>query len=137
MVHNGPWQLPDAYLKSCKKFFKELQAPSAKLQATSLPQLKSTITKQKGKYDTTSTINKRREETRDMRRTASQDVQEHCARYNRRKAGRLRMVGRCLRHRMDHAPGQELQSSSTASGRRRAQHMGEPADRDRGRLLGI
>ena len=51
--HNDllPWfledhgQLPDAYLKSCKKFFKELQAPSAKLQATSLPQLKSTITK--------------------------------------------------------------------------------------------
>ena len=44
--HNDllPWfledhgQLPDAYLKSCKKFFKELQAPSAKLQATSMPQ---------------------------------------------------------------------------------------------------
>tara|TARA_X000001382_G_scaffold67344_1_gene46779 strand:- start:75 stop:287 length:213 start_codon:yes stop_codon:yes gene_type:complete len=44
--HNDllPWfledhgQLPASYLKSCQKFFKELQAPSAKLQATSSPQ---------------------------------------------------------------------------------------------------
>ena len=44
--HNDllPWftqdhgQLPASYLKSTKKFFKELQAPSAKLQATSSPQ---------------------------------------------------------------------------------------------------
>mgnify|MGYP003138193635 CR=1 FL=1 len=44
--HNDllPWftddhgQLPDAYLKSCQKFFDELQASSIKRQATSLPQ---------------------------------------------------------------------------------------------------
>ena len=54
--HNDllPWftddhaQLPEAYLKSCQKFFNEIQAASHKRQATSLPQLKSTITKQKG-----------------------------------------------------------------------------------------
>ena len=53
--HNDllPWfledhgQLPDAYLKSCRKFFKELQAPSAKLQATSSPQLKSIVRNRK------------------------------------------------------------------------------------------
>jgi len=59
--HNDllPWftedhgQLPDAYLKSCQKFFLELdrrqadkrQASSIKRQATSLPQSGSTITK--------------------------------------------------------------------------------------------
>ena len=51
--HNDllPWftmdhgQLPDAYLKSTKKFFDELQASSRKLQATSLPQSGVTITK--------------------------------------------------------------------------------------------
>jgi hypothetical protein len=45
--HNDllPWfiqdhgQLPDAYLKSCQKFFDELQASSRKRQATSSPQL--------------------------------------------------------------------------------------------------
>ena len=45
--HNDllPWfledhgQLPDAYLKSCQKFFDSLQATSNKRQATSLPQL--------------------------------------------------------------------------------------------------
>jgi hypothetical protein len=45
--HNDllPWfledhgQLPDAYKKSCQKFFDELQATSHKQQATSLPQL--------------------------------------------------------------------------------------------------
>ena len=44
--HNDllPWfledhgQLPDAYVKSCQKFFNELQATSVKHQATSLPQ---------------------------------------------------------------------------------------------------
>ena len=44
--HNDllPWfledhgQLPEAYLKSCQKFFDELQASSHKQQATSLPQ---------------------------------------------------------------------------------------------------
>jgi len=44
--HNDllPWfledhgQLPDAYKKSCQKFFDELQASSHKQQATSLPQ---------------------------------------------------------------------------------------------------
>ena len=44
--HNDllPWfledhgQLPEAYLKSCQKFFDELQASSHKRQATSLPQ---------------------------------------------------------------------------------------------------
>jgi hypothetical protein len=45
--HNdlAPWfledhgQLPEAYLKSCRKFFSELQATSDKRQATSSPQL--------------------------------------------------------------------------------------------------
>ena len=49
--HNDllPWfledhgQLPDAYLKSCKEFFDELQATSSKLQATSSPQLDAMI----------------------------------------------------------------------------------------------
>ena len=44
--HNDllPWftmdhgTLPKAYLKSCQKFFDELQASSRKRQATSLPQ---------------------------------------------------------------------------------------------------
>ena len=44
--HNDllPWfledhgTLPDAYKKSCQKFFDELQATSGKLQATSSPQ---------------------------------------------------------------------------------------------------
>ena len=44
--HNDllPWfledhgQLPEAYLKSCQKFFDELRASSGKRQATSLPQ---------------------------------------------------------------------------------------------------
>ena len=56
--HNDllPWfledngQLPDAYLKSCQKFFDEIQASSHKHQATSLPQSGDIIvTKQKGK----------------------------------------------------------------------------------------
>jgi hypothetical protein len=46
--HNDllPWftqdhgTLPKAYLKSCQKFFDEIQAPSSKQQATSSPQLK-------------------------------------------------------------------------------------------------
>ena len=55
--HNDllPWfledhdQLPDAYKKSCQKFFDELQATSNKLQATSLPQSGDiVVTKQKG-----------------------------------------------------------------------------------------
>ena len=45
--HNNllPWftddhsQLPASYLKSCQKFFDELQASSRKRQATSSPQL--------------------------------------------------------------------------------------------------
>ena len=49
--HNDllPWfledhgTLPDAYLKSCQKFFEELQATSSKLQATSSPQLDAMI----------------------------------------------------------------------------------------------
>jgi len=40
-------ELPAGYLKSCKKFFKELsnkqQAPSSKLQASSLEELDPTI----------------------------------------------------------------------------------------------
>ena len=44
--HNDllPWfledhsQLPEAYLKSCQKFFDEIQASSLKRQATSSPQ---------------------------------------------------------------------------------------------------
>ena len=51
--HNDllPWfledhgQLPDAYVKSCQKFFDEIQASSRKRQATSLPQSGDTITK--------------------------------------------------------------------------------------------
>ena len=51
--HNDllPWftddhgQLPVSYLKSCQKFFDELQASSRKRQATSLPQSGDTITK--------------------------------------------------------------------------------------------
>jgi len=55
--HNDllPWfledhdQLPDAYKKSCQKFFDELQATSNKLQATSLPHSGGiVVTKQKG-----------------------------------------------------------------------------------------
>ena len=56
--HNDllPWftmdhdQLPDAYKKSCQKFFDELQVTSVKQQATSLPQSCGTAAgKQKGK----------------------------------------------------------------------------------------
>ena len=56
--HNDllPWfledhgQLPDAYLKSCQKFFDSLKAASSKHQATSLPQLTGRLqAKQKGK----------------------------------------------------------------------------------------
>jgi hypothetical protein len=56
--HNDllPWftddhgQLPDAYLKSCQKFFDSLKAASNKQQATSLPQSCGTAAgKQKGK----------------------------------------------------------------------------------------
>jgi len=55
--HNDllPWfiqdhgTLPKAYLKSCQKFFDELQATSVKQQATSLPQSNGiVVTKQKG-----------------------------------------------------------------------------------------
>ena len=55
--HNDllPWfledhgQLPDAYVKSCQKFFDEIQASSRKRQATSLPQSGDiVVTKQKG-----------------------------------------------------------------------------------------
>jgi hypothetical protein len=55
--HNDllPWfiqdhgQLPDAYKKSCQKFFDKLQATSSKQQATSLPQSGGiVVTKQKG-----------------------------------------------------------------------------------------
>ena len=55
--HNDllPWftddhgQLPDAYKKSCQKFFDKLQATSSKQQATSLPQSGDIVlTKQKG-----------------------------------------------------------------------------------------
>ena len=55
--HNDllPWftddhgQLPDAYLKSCQKFFDSLKASSHKQQATSLPQSGGiVVTKQKG-----------------------------------------------------------------------------------------
>jgi hypothetical protein len=42
-------QLPDAYKKSCQKFFDKLQATSSKHQATSLPQSNGmVVTKQKG-----------------------------------------------------------------------------------------
>jgi len=55
--HNDllPWfledhgQLPDAYKKSCQKFFDEIQATSNKRQATSLPQSPGRLqAKQKG-----------------------------------------------------------------------------------------
>ncbi len=57
--HNDllPWftedhdQLPDAYLKSCQKFFDELQAASRKQQATSLPQLNVLTTKEYKKLE--------------------------------------------------------------------------------------
>jgi hypothetical protein len=57
--HNDllPWfiqdhgQLPDAYLKSCQKFFDELQATSSKQQATSLPQLNVLTTKEYKKLE--------------------------------------------------------------------------------------
>ena len=53
--HNDllPWftddhgQLPASYLKSCQKFFDELQATSNKRQATSSPQLESIIKNRK------------------------------------------------------------------------------------------
>jgi hypothetical protein len=53
--HNDllPWftddhgTLPAAYLKSCQKFFDELQAASNKRQATSSPQLESKIKNRK------------------------------------------------------------------------------------------
>jgi len=55
--HNDllPWftqdhgQLPDAYKKSCQKFFDELQATSNKQQATSLPQSEDILLTTKGK----------------------------------------------------------------------------------------
>jgi len=52
-----PWftqdhgQLPDAYLKSCQKFFNELQATSHKHQATSMPQLNVLTTKEYKKLE--------------------------------------------------------------------------------------
>ena len=55
--HNDllPWfledhgTLPDAYKKSCQKFFDKLQATSVKQQATSLPHSGGiVVTKQKG-----------------------------------------------------------------------------------------
>jgi hypothetical protein len=39
--------LPKAYLKSCQKFFDELQASSRKRQATSMPQLQHIYQNQK------------------------------------------------------------------------------------------
>jgi hypothetical protein len=49
MVPQDHGQLPDAYKKSCQKFFDELQATSHKQQATSLPQSGGiVVTKQKG-----------------------------------------------------------------------------------------
>jgi len=55
--HNDllPWftqdhgTLPKAYLKSCQKFFDEIQAPSLKQQATSLPQSGDIVVTKKGK----------------------------------------------------------------------------------------
>jgi len=44
-------QLPDAYLKSCQKFFNELQATSHKHQATSMPQLNVLTTKEYKKLE--------------------------------------------------------------------------------------
>jgi len=54
--HNDllPWfledhgTLPKAYLKSCQKFFDEIQASSLKQQATSLPQSGDTVVTKKG-----------------------------------------------------------------------------------------
>ena len=55
--HNDllPWftqdhgTLPKAYLKSCQKFFDEIQATSNKRQATSLPQSGDIVLTTKGK----------------------------------------------------------------------------------------
>jgi hypothetical protein len=55
--HNDllPWfledhgTLPKAYLKSCQKFFNEIQATSNKRQATSLPQSEDIVLTTKGK----------------------------------------------------------------------------------------
>ena len=57
--HNDllPWftqdhgQLPEAYLKSCRKFFNELQATSDKQQATSSPQLERIHKTRKDNYE--------------------------------------------------------------------------------------
>ena len=57
--HNdlAPWfledhgQLPEAYLKSCRKFFNELQATSDKRQATSSPQLERIHKTRKDNYE--------------------------------------------------------------------------------------
>jgi len=57
--HNDllPWftmdhgTLPAAYLKSCQKFFDEIQATSNKRQATSLPQLNVLTTKEYKKLE--------------------------------------------------------------------------------------
>jgi len=57
--HNDllPWftqdhgTLPDAYLKSCQKFFDELQATSHKHQATSLPHSGDTVIKNRKEED--------------------------------------------------------------------------------------
>jgi hypothetical protein len=57
--HNDllPWfiqdhgTLPKAYLKSCQKFFDELQATSNKRQATSLPQSGNTVIKNRKEED--------------------------------------------------------------------------------------
>jgi hypothetical protein len=43
--------LPKAYLKSCQKFFDEIQATSNKRQATSLPQLNVLTTKEYKKLE--------------------------------------------------------------------------------------
>jgi len=40
--------LPKAYLKSCQKFFDEIQATSSKQQATSMPQSGGTVVTTKG-----------------------------------------------------------------------------------------
>jgi len=57
--HNDllPWfledhgQLPEAYVKSCQKFFDELKAASSKHQATSSPQLQHIYQNQKANDD--------------------------------------------------------------------------------------
>jgi hypothetical protein len=54
--HNDllPWfledhgQLPDAYKRSCQKFFDKIKATSSKQQATSLPQSGNTVVTTKG-----------------------------------------------------------------------------------------